>query len=373
MPLEGSVGEFGLVDIFQLIAMQKKAGILTISCRGKENVSIFFLDGTVIRAASGDDNERFSDTMISAEKITIAQLRTALRITSKGSSIVDTFIKLNHITPEDARNCNKMLTQEILFDLLSWKAGSYQFNQESVFKMEYDNPMGVEWILMEGMRQSDEWPALLKAIPSRDIVYEKVGTYGEGFLESMEGVEGQPAAQASVMDFVNGVRTVNEIMNRAAIGAFQVYRELADLFAEGKIRVCQSQSEAKIEKGGRRTLSEISLGGIKEIVLGRVVLNGLIIGAVGVLAVFFFRPIFSGEKSIFQRIDGRIKTVRALSSSNDKDRIEFSLNLYYLKQNRYPDTLMQLKREGFLDQSIAINDWTYSHDSSKFIVKFTQK
>ena len=357
MSLEGSVGEFGLVDIFQLIAMQKKSGVLSISSKHKEGVLVSFLDGAFIRAVSGDENERFADAMVSAEKVSIAQLKTALRSTPKGSSVSETFVKLDCITPEDARNWNLVLTQDILFDLLSWKEGSYKFNQEAVSKRAYEEAISVEKILMEGMRQSDEWPALLKKIPSRDGVYERVA------IEDADGILPEDDNPTGLIPYINGVRTVNEIIGYAGIGAFPVYKELSMLISDGKIKPCDPKTKEKIEK---ELSPDISFDSIKTFLFGPVVINGLLISLVMFLLILLLMPIFFGKEHFLPKMQGSFEKFKALSIVNKKDRITFSLNLYYLKQNRYPDTLDRLKKEGFLDQEISLDHWAYSHDKSTF-------
>ena len=46
MALEGNAKDFGLSEIFQLIAIQKKSGVLTIT--GEDTMAIFFRDGKLI-------------------------------------------------------------------------------------------------------------------------------------------------------------------------------------------------------------------------------------------------------------------------------------------------------------------------------------
>ena len=380
MPLEGSVDDFGLVDIVQLIAVQKKAGVLKVSCKGKADVLVYFCNGTFIRAFYGDENDRFADAMISSERITVAQLRTALRTCPQGASIVETFIKLNYITTQEAMRFHQMLTQEVLFDLLSWKTGSYKFNQESVAIREYDNAVSVEHILMEGMRQSDEWPALIKKIPSRDEVYEKVEMEIEEIVpgerplradlrvteetEFPQTSDAKETKAAGLMKYINGSRSVNEIMNLAGIGAFPVYKELAQLLSDGIIKI--AAPKAKIEK---KALFKISFGGIKEIAFHPIVLNGFIICSLAILSGLFFYLNILREKSIEAKAHtGPIQAWRALSAVSNKDIIAFSLNLYYLQQNRFPDTLRELQSEGYLDQSISLEDFVYSADKSNFIL-----
>jgi len=382
MSLEGAVGEFGLVDIFQLIAMQKKSGVLTVSRKSKDTVRISFLDGAFVRAISGDENDRFSNAMISAEKITIAQLKTAGRITSKGDSIAETFMKLNYITPEEAMNWNGVLTQDVLFDLLSWGEGSYKFSQEAVSKMAHETSMNVESVIMEGTRQSDEWPSLLKKIPSRWEVYERVGTSGEGggpmadsamTFENNEFLDSRVPSESddsSLLRYINGERTVNEVISHVCLGGFSAYKEFADLLTEGKIRACKRMG--KNEKG---VFSDISFGGIKKVALGHFLLNGLLVGTVMVMLLLFLRPIFLEEgKPLFQKIQGKSQRLSLLSVGNKKDLIAFSLSLYHLKHNRYPDALIELKKDGFLDQNIFLEtSWAYSHDRSGFSLKYTDK
>src|SRR3954452_19154221 len=51
MALEGTLRDFSLADIFQLIGLQRKTGVLTL--RGKDDtVTVTFLDGKVVGGGS---------------------------------------------------------------------------------------------------------------------------------------------------------------------------------------------------------------------------------------------------------------------------------------------------------------------------------
>ncbi len=364
MALEGSLGEFGLVDIFQLIAMQKKSGILTVSCKNKETVSVVFLDGDFIRAFAGDLNTQFSNAMVSAEKVTIEQLRVALRATSTATSISETFVKLDYMTPEEARGWNLVLTEDIIFDLLLWKEGIYKFTQETIYKGEYEDLVGVEHILMEGARQADEWPLLLKKISSSKTIYEKIQTE-----EFVEGNSEQDAFlqdnDSSVLQYVNGERTVNEIISRSGRGSFSVYHELAGAISNQKIKICNPKGKIK-----KKRFNEISLDSIKEFLHAPMVINGLL----SVFAIFFvfifLRLILLRDKPLFQEIHETSHKFRTLSTDNTKDSITFSLNLYHLRHNKYPDTLEALKKGGFLDKEINLEGWEYHQHGSTIQLTF---
>ena len=51
MALEGTIKDFGLPDIFQLIGLQRKTGLLTLK-NEKENVTVTFENGMVVMADS---------------------------------------------------------------------------------------------------------------------------------------------------------------------------------------------------------------------------------------------------------------------------------------------------------------------------------
>ena len=63
MALEGSIEEFGLTEIFQLIFIQKKEGILTLT-REKAVVCVHFKEGRIIRAGDENEDETFGNALI---------------------------------------------------------------------------------------------------------------------------------------------------------------------------------------------------------------------------------------------------------------------------------------------------------------------
>ena len=51
MALEGTIKDFGLPDIFQLIGLQRKTGLLTLK-HAQDQVTVFFENGMVVNADS---------------------------------------------------------------------------------------------------------------------------------------------------------------------------------------------------------------------------------------------------------------------------------------------------------------------------------
>ncbi|MEK7703013.1 MAG: DUF4388 domain-containing protein [Nitrospirota bacterium] len=354
MSLEGSVGDFGIVDVFQMIGMQKKSGILTASCRGKETVSVFFLDGALIRAFSGDGRQRFADALLLSEKITVAQMRSAFRFSSEKTPIAETFIKLNYLTLEDAKHWTQILSEEALFHLLAWKEGTYQFEPEAVTQNQTDMSMNIESVLMEGMRQQDEWPQLLQKVPSGETVYEQVFAIEEDSTDYPETKEGK------LLSFINGQRTVTDVVNYAGMGSFPVYKAFSDLISHGKIKPSAHKEAPK------RFFPEISVDLIKRLLFNSAVFNAILtILTIGIASLFLYFLLFKGS-FLFKQAE----PFHELAIVNKKDKIIFLVNLYYLNHKRYPNSLEELKLSGLLEDDFPLENWHYSHDRSQFRLEF---
>src|SRR2546427_13003343 len=71
MALEGTIKDFGLPDIFQLIGLQRKTGILTLN-NEKDNVTVTFENGMVVMAhqTSKRLEDRLGNLLVKQGKLT---------------------------------------------------------------------------------------------------------------------------------------------------------------------------------------------------------------------------------------------------------------------------------------------------------------
>jgi len=81
MALKGTLKDFSLADIFQLIGIQKKTGVLTLK-NDKEVVTVSFVEGNVVSADALHRRleDRIGTVLVKSGRITEAQLQEALRI-----------------------------------------------------------------------------------------------------------------------------------------------------------------------------------------------------------------------------------------------------------------------------------------------------
>jgi Domain of unknown function (DUF4388) len=177
MALEGTLRDFSLADIFQLIGLQRKTGVLTL--RSKEDtVTVTFLDGKVVGADSLDRRleNRLGSVLIRTGYLTQDQLNRALEIQRETLQRLG-FILTHYgiISQESLREAIQLQITQIVYRLFRWHDGDYHFSQETTIEYDRDNvtPITAESILMEGARMIDEWPIIEKRIRSYDMVFRK--------------------------------------------------------------------------------------------------------------------------------------------------------------------------------------------------------
>ena len=279
MSLEGSIKDFGLSDIFQLIHVQQKSGLMTVLYQSRK-ATVGFLKGMVVSAQSDDQDgaERIGDVLVRAKRITPPQLETALKIQGeRGEYLGQVLVSEGFLSPDDLRRALRLQTLEAVYRLFRWKEGRYVFDQQPVsYPKEYLEPISTEHILMEGVRRLDEWPYIEKKIPSLDMVFAQVPGK-EGEIDQEAAPKAPPTAsddpladlglesegrfspeEVTVYHAVNVSHKVSQIIALVQLGEFEVCKGLANLLTAGLVvpvgfpQVREDTLEASVEPGRLR-------------------------------------------------------------------------------------------------------------------------
>lgn len=245
MALEGTIRDFGLPDIFQLIGLQRKTGLLQLN-NGQETVTITFENGLVVNAESSARRleDRLGNVLLKQGRLSREQLDEALQIQRATlQRLGHVVVAQNHVTPADLREALQVQVSQIVFKLFRWREGEYHFAPSEQVDYDRDNfaPMSADFILMEGIRMVDEWPIIEKKIPSLDIVFRSVVDPALIEVASSDGGDGDPKRAAAanklrltpdeerVYRRVDGTRSVQGVIDVTGLGEFDVCRTLFDL------------------------------------------------------------------------------------------------------------------------------------------------
>jgi hypothetical protein len=268
MALEGTLRDFSLADIFQLIGLQRKTGVLTL--RGKDDtVTVTFLDGKVVGADSLDHRleNRLGSVLIRTGFLSQDQLNRALDIQKETLQRLGFILTHYGIISQDSlREAIQLQIMQIVYRLFRWKDGDYHFSQETTIEYDRDNvvPITAESILMEGARMIDEWPIIEKRIRSYDMVFRKKLTDQEIVVVGAEDADeidfdghGKKrkgfgdAIRISqeekwIYDQVDGTVTVGDIVESSRLSEFDTNKALYELLTRDLIEEVRGASAAAV-------------------------------------------------------------------------------------------------------------------------------
>lgn len=330
MALEGTIKDFGLADIFQLIALQKKTGILTLESKGN-TVNISFQEGMLVSADALRkwEGDRLGMVLVKAGKITKEELNKALEF-QKGTihRLGHILVKEGLITKEDLSQALERQMMRLIFNLFHWKDGTYRFIPKKVyFDDELLNPIDTEYILIEGIRIIDEWPSIEKRIPSIDKVFKRVNS--EIHL-SLSGED------KMILDLVDGESDIGMIIDSSGIGEIGTCKALIRLIDAGLIE----ETSLKMEVLSALRFQTRSLFSR----FGPLVLYGAIL----ILFIFIWGIKFIKE------------THNPLTAALGINRIEdlrAYIKLYYLDKGKYPSSLDLIVTERYRDKADTFDPW----------------
>lgn len=274
MALEGTLRDFSLADIFQLIGLQRKTGVLTLRHKD-DTVTVTFLDGKVVGADSLSHRleNRLGNVLIKSGVLQPDQLARALEIQKETLQRLG-FILTHYgiISPDSLKQAIQLQILQIVYRLFRWKDGDYHFSQETTIEYDRDNvvPITAESILMEGARMIDEWPIIEKRIRSYDMVFRKKLTDQEIVVSDQADeidFDEQPAGGArrrkplaadkirisaeekQIYDLVDGTQTVGDIVEVSRYSEFDTNKSLYELLTRDLIEEVRGRTaQAVVEQ-----------------------------------------------------------------------------------------------------------------------------
>ena len=231
-----------------------KTGCLSITDRSNFGY-IYFKNGRVIHASVLKRPDRLGELLVRNHVITRKDLSAAMerQALEKGKRLGELLVEQESITEEKLQTFIQMQIEEAVYHLFTWHQGSFHFDTDQVPDEEGIFLVNVppEALLMEGARRVDEWSQVEKKIPSFDVVFQ-LDKHPD---ESDEDVE-LTKDQKKVLPFVDGVRTVDEIMNEAGLVEFETGKALYGLILGGGFVSRAGERSTEEETGGDEALQQ---------------------------------------------------------------------------------------------------------------------
>ncbi|MBU1433060.1 DUF4388 domain-containing protein [Myxococcota bacterium] len=379
MALQGSLSDFGIAEILQLLSTQQKTGVLYVSLAELE-ISISFISGKIVACQSNGDNNVDLPMILSKANLLTKEQFSYIKKTSKNNNADEFQIitEMKVISADELVRIENLYTEELICSLFSWKEGKYQFDTLLPNDIYRDiEPISPQNVLMEGYRRLDEWPLIRAKVNNYGIVYHAIKDVGDlendaqalerllddAFSEFAEAPAGPPKKQAIgsaanlgahervLLKLIDGKVTVEALVNRSLLGEFETCKALFTLQNEGFIEPLKVK-RSKAVPGRARVANQTALA---------IAVNALILASL--VGIILLIPQSKSEfqlnsKEVMNNVTRRLK-------NNRKTAIISALEVYRIEHGDYPESLSLLLEEGLIDESLLVRgskqiSWRYT-------------
>jgi hypothetical protein len=269
MPLEGDLKSFNPPSLLQLISQERSTGVLRIK-RKNEVVDIGFSEGLITGAffERGDAVERLENYLVKSgylKQNLFEMIREIYQETKR--PIMNIILEDKYLSIEDVEKVIRFKIQEVIDEIFSWQEGEFKFEASSVIypKSILKIRLKTESLIIEAARRYDEWPKIVKAIDSLDLVYKKVDR-PELKLKLADDEE-------RILSLIDGQRNVDDIVGISGLGKFYTYSCLYRLLSTGQVEVAFAKPIPKKLRPKR----EFSLKKVVTPVLAIIILTALLV------------------------------------------------------------------------------------------------
>ncbi|KFA88158.1 DUF4388 domain-containing protein [Archangium violaceum] len=375
MALTGTLKDFGIADILQLIGQQQKTGVLYLKSKEQE-VQVFFRDGNIVRAESVTRKKKdlIGNMLVRAELITEQQLESALETQKRTLKRVgDVLISTGAISAQKLKQMMQLQVTESLYGLFLWKAGTYEFKQEEVqADSESITPLRAESVLMEGFRMVDEWPHVRKKISSEAMTFERLkelpapnpknkkqeeddfdAAFDDAFSEEKKDenkgeFKSIGSAERRVYELVAPGRDLRKLVDLSCMGEFETSKALVNLLNLEYIRAHHASGRAS-SVGAANLL--VRVGGV----VARAVVTVVVLAALGFVGSRLRPDTWDlGDDSASSFAD---PAAQRLLARAQRGRIEAALEVFRLEKGALPERLDVLVEVGLLQQEDLRYPW----------------
>ena len=272
MAIRGSLTEFSVPELMQLLALQQKTGILTfVHPRGSTHV-LFFWKGKVLAAADRRRSGRheflshaYQNQLLSQEQVdSVENIHQ-----STGQDIFTVLLASGAVGRDRLTEEMRRYTQRVSDELVSWNTGTYDFapcDEKSLPVHGLPIHMNPEELVLESMRRADELATMKESMFAPDVALARIPDAPPGPL---------PRECTIVLKLLDQPRTILEVCQLSPLGDFLTYEAISELLGRQRIMIVDAVEARRL---GNRPKVEASFslaafGGILFLLVGSVLLG----------------------------------------------------------------------------------------------------
>ena len=334
MSLQGVLSDFGAAEIFQLIAQQRKTGILEIDSDGR-TLEVYFSDGHILRArpAESQPDAALAEFLIRTGATAEPDLAEAWQVQGDTlSSLPQVLLEQQYVKKDELDQLLRLISDETIFELFLWDQGGFKFKPQNVSAQDGDMMVGAEMVLLDALRMCDEWSPIRALLPTLDCALAQ-SVDVEVYRERRTAIESATSMSGEEVDRLftrcDSRQSARRVIDLSRLGTFQGARGLSAMLKENVVHI---EHKAAKPDPLRHTLPAGSLFGKSTLMLVPAAL--LTAGLFAIPAPrsdSFPLPPAARELAVAQ---GELQELRAVLES------------YRWANGQYPDSLGSLREAG---------------------------
>ena len=248
MALEGPLKEFHIQDVFQLLDLGRKSGVLRVRSELRQTSGTVSFERGGVVAASLANSQPLGARLVRLGKITEQDLDRARAIQESGDSrrLGDILVANGVIARRELDRQLKGQIEDTIFQLLGWSEGYFRFEDGAPCDSMVESPVRIptEALLMEAARRHDEWSKIEATVPHLRVVPRlpppDAPSTGRLDLLPFEG---------EVLAAVDGQKDLHALASALGRSEFDVARTIYALSAAGVIVLDNPGSRVSVANG----------------------------------------------------------------------------------------------------------------------------
>jgi CheY-like chemotaxis protein len=231
--IQGNLSGFRIVEVMQLLGLQRQTGRLALSRNG-EGTDIYFRDGAVVCATSACNGGKLDVAGLLKKTCRLEEdsIRHVVRIAEMTGRPIDSILAQEKMV--DTRTFSDNLrrhTESSVYKAMAWRDGNFFFEKTTPPVFATPVQIKVDDLLLEGARRADEWTLIEQKIPNFGMVFEPmIGNAEELTTRGMSDID------LKVFSLIDGKHTIQDIIDNACLSDFDVAKSMFILLSVNLIR-----------------------------------------------------------------------------------------------------------------------------------------
>lgn len=354
MGFEGDVKDFGLSEIFQLIAVQQKSGMLLVT--GEEKITVFFREGMIISTRDRRDNVRdpLKDFLLKYGFISREEMSNLLQIQQETKmDLTDILISEKYFSEDELSIIFTDQIYESIQEVLKWPKSHYKFiSGKSVIKgVNSFSNLKVDAVLMESMRRIDEFPELMRIFPSVGMKFKRV-------QKDVDEISGLSGNEEFLYELLEREMTLTALISAGKMPLFSVYEAMKELLDRELLQVIETPEPEEATKTVKPDIKQDK----KKVIMPHFATAAILLACffIGEFAVPMILQRGWSLTGFHRSGHHRAKESRSLMADDIDElkarqlekKIRSALKEYFAEKGAYPLTLEILAVRGYVENEV---------------------